>query len=244
MTENLEEYADPYLYDAEYGGYRGDFDLYLNLIKAGTVLDLACGTGRLTIPFAEKGLKTVGLDASQAMLTLAQEKSQNLLIEWVHGDIRHFQLNRKFDLITLAGNAFQALLTDDDQTRMLFCVRSHLNPDGIFAFNTRNPNPDDMRTTTDYEFWHDFTDSHGQLVKVYGRQTYFPLTNTVCYTTRRTWPDSETVTDIELRFTSLEILEENLDKSGFDVMCRYGDFHKNPYSGTSQNIILVCRIKR
>jgi hypothetical protein len=79
------------------------------------------------------------------MLTLAQEKSQNLLIEWVHEDIRHFQLNRKFDLITLVGNAFQALLTDDDQTRMWLCVKLHLNPDGIFAFNTRNPNPDDMR---------------------------------------------------------------------------------------------------
>jgi SAM-dependent methyltransferase len=244
MLENLEEYADPYLYEAEYGNYQGDFDFYLDLIRTGTVLDLACGTGRLTIPFAQKGLKVIGLDACDPMLTLAKDKSKNLSITWVQEDIRHFQVNQKFDLITMAGNGFQALLTDEDQEKSLLCVKAHLNPDGIFAFNTRNLRPNDKRTTTDYEFWHDFMDSKGQLVKVYGKQAYNPSTNTVCYTTRRTWPDSETITDIELRFTSLESLEAKLDMEGFDVMNRYGDFHKNPYSSTSENIILVCGIKR
>jgi SAM-dependent methyltransferase len=244
MVNGLEEYADPDLYDAEYGSYQGDFDLYLNLINGGDVLDLACGTGRLTIPFAEKGLKAVGLDASQAMLARVQGKSKNLLIEWVHRDIRDFQLNHKFDLITLAGNAFQALPSNEDQERMLLCVRGHLKPSGIFAFNTRNPTPNDMRTTADYEFWHDFIDPGGQLVKVYGKQTYHPSTDIVCYTTKRIWSDAETITDIELRFTSLETLEVNLEKLGFDVMNRYGDFHKNPYSDTSENIILVCRVTR
>ncbi|MBP9692837.1 MAG: class I SAM-dependent methyltransferase [Alphaproteobacteria bacterium] len=55
MLDNLEEYSDPLLYDTEYGRYTGDFDLFLNLIETGSVLDLACGTGRLTIPLAKKG---------------------------------------------------------------------------------------------------------------------------------------------------------------------------------------------
>lgn len=243
MLDNLEEYIDPEIYDAEYGSFQGDFDFFLHLIEIGTVLDLACGTGRLTIPFAQKGLKVIGLDASKPMLTRAQEKSQNLLIEWAHGDIRHFQLNQKFDLITMAGNAFQGLLTDDDQTRMLLCVKSHLSPDGIFTFNTRNLIPDDCRTTTDYEFWHDFTDLKGQLVKVYGKQIYNPPKDTVCYTTKRVWPDAETITTIELCFISLEALEQKLEALGFEVLNLYGDFHKNPYSSTSKSIILVCRKK-
>jgi hypothetical protein len=135
------------------------------------------------------------------------------------------------------------LLTDDDQEKLLLCVKVHLNPDGVFAFNTRNPRPDNMLTTPDYEFWHDFIDPKGQRVKVYGKQAYHPSKGTTCYTTKRVWPDAETITAIDLRFTSLEVLEQKLETLGFEILNAYGDFQKNPYSGTSENIILVCRIK-
>ena len=75
MVDNLEEYDDPYVYEAEYGQYRGDFNLLLNLIDKGSVLDLGCGTGRLAIPLAQKGLEVVGLDASEPMLEFACHKS-------------------------------------------------------------------------------------------------------------------------------------------------------------------------
>lgn len=42
MDDTLEEYADPYLYDAEYGQYTGDFEFFFNLIQTGSILDLAC----------------------------------------------------------------------------------------------------------------------------------------------------------------------------------------------------------
>jgi 2-polyprenyl-3-methyl-5-hydroxy-6-metoxy-1,4-benzoquinol methylase len=107
MPDNLEEYDAPYVYEAEYGQYKGDFDLFLNLIDKGSVLDLACGTGRLAIPLAQKGLEVVGLDASVPMLELARHKSADLPIQWIQGDIRDFQLNQTFDLIIMAGNSFQ-----------------------------------------------------------------------------------------------------------------------------------------
>lgn len=185
MLNNLEEYIDPYLYDAEYGGYQGDFDLFLNLISEGNVLDLACGTGRLAIPMAQKGFNVVGLDASKPMLTLAREKSKKLPIKWIQGDIRNFQLNETFDLILMAGNAFQALLSEEDQIQMLNCVRKHLKPSGLFVFNTRNPQENDFRTENEFELWHDFQDQHGGDVQVYGKQQSDPSHPIVTYVTKR-----------------------------------------------------------
>src|ERR1700722_6502823 len=112
MLDNLEEYDDAFVYEAEYGQYKGDFDLFLNLIDKGSVLDLACGTGRLAIPLAQKGLEVVGIAASESMLELARHKSADRSIKWVQGDICDFQLKLKFDLIIMAGNAFQALLSE------------------------------------------------------------------------------------------------------------------------------------
>ena len=241
---NLAEYQTPEVYDAEYGSFTEDFNVFIGLKHQGSALDLACGTGRLTIALAKAGLSCVGLDASEPMLAWARTKSEGVDVSYRQGDMRDFDLNQTFDLITLAGNAFQALLSNGDQERLLLCAREHLKQDGVFAFNTRNLRHEDRRTIPTYEFWHDFADSTGQLVKVYGKQTDNPSKNTVCYTINRIWPDTETITDIELRFTSMADLEQKLETSGFEILNRYGDFDKNPFSSTSPNIILVCRLKR
>ncbi|MBS0272311.1 MAG: class I SAM-dependent methyltransferase [Proteobacteria bacterium] len=240
MLNNLEEYIDPSLYDAEYGGYQGDSDLFLNLIHEGNVLDLACGTGRLTIPLAKKGLKVVGLDASEPMLTLAREKSKELPIEWTQGDIRDFYLDETFDLILMAGNAFQALLLDEDQLRMLNCVRKHLKPSGLFVFNTRNPQENDFKDVDKFEFWHTFQDQQGEAVEVYGKQQSDPSHQIVTYTTKRVWKDKETLTKIRLRFTPYEQLMDLLRKAGFKVCEVFGDDQKRPLYKDSPSIIPVC----
>jgi 2-polyprenyl-3-methyl-5-hydroxy-6-metoxy-1,4-benzoquinol methylase len=240
MLENLEEYTDPYLYDAEYGRYQGDFDLFLNLISKGNILDLACGTGRLAIPLAQKGFNVVGLDASESMLTLAREKSKELPIEWIRGDIRDFQLNETFDLILMAGNAFQALLSEEDQIQMLACVRKHIKPSGLFVFNTRNPQNNDFKTVNEFEFWHGFKDQHGDDVQVYGKQQSDSSHLIVNYVTKRVWNDKETLTHIRLRFTPYEELMRLLEQTGFEVSAVYGDEQKRPFHKYSPSIMPVC----
>lgn len=134
MLDNLEEYEDAGLYDAENGLFQDDFNVFVGLKHHGSALDLACGTGRLTLALAKSGLSCVGLDVSEPMLAWARTKSEGLDISYQNGDMRDFQLNQTFDLITLAGNAFQALSSNKDQKQFLSCVKAHLNPDGVFAF--------------------------------------------------------------------------------------------------------------
>lgn len=242
MGNNLGEYDNPLTYDAEYGGYQGDFDLFLNLIDQGNVLDLACGTGRLTIPLAQKGLKTTGLEISQPMLERAKEKADGLDIKWLQGDITNFDLDDKFDLITLAGNSFQALLTHQDQQKLLRCIKSHLKSAGLFVFDTRNPNSTDLRSTDNYEYWHSFQEFSGETIKVYGKQTYNESQQLVTYTTKRVWQEHETVTKVKLKYTGFVKLMDLLREEGLQIVNVYGDYQKSAYTPDSKSIIVICSL--
>jgi len=243
VTNNLEEYADPQVYEAEYGQYKGDFDLFLNLISEGSVLDLGCGTGRLAIPLAQKGLEVTALDASKHMLELACHKSDDLSIQWVQGDICDFQLKQKFDLIIMSGNAFQALLSESDQIRMLNCIKQHLKPSGIFVFNTRNPQEHDFKTSPEFEYWHSFQNHDGEDVQVYGTQQSDLSHQIVTYTTKRVWKNKETTTMIQLRFTPYDQLMKLLAHAGFEVFEVYGDDKKTPFQKKSPSIVPFCTLK-
>jgi 2-polyprenyl-3-methyl-5-hydroxy-6-metoxy-1,4-benzoquinol methylase len=109
----LTEYSSPRIYESEYGGYTDDFDIFCGTVTKGEALDIACGTGRITTKLAEIGLKCTGIDTSDPMLKTAKEKARNhgFDITYLNLDMRNFNLNKKFDLLTMAGNSFQALLT-------------------------------------------------------------------------------------------------------------------------------------
>jgi SAM-dependent methyltransferase len=138
--DNLEEFADPADYDRADPGDDGvAFYSALAREAGGPVLELACGTGRVTIPVAKLGFPVTGLDIAPGMLARARSKSAGLPVRWVEGDARTFELGERFRLIFLTGNAFQAFVTNDEQAALLQRVRAHLDAEGLFAFETRNP---------------------------------------------------------------------------------------------------------
>jgi 2-polyprenyl-3-methyl-5-hydroxy-6-metoxy-1,4-benzoquinol methylase len=96
----------------------------------GPVLELACGTGRLTIPLARDGHDVVGLDASSAMLRSAKIKTDGLDITFVHSDMRDFDLGRRFPLIILSCNSLAHLTSNEDLKAGLACMAKHLAPGG------------------------------------------------------------------------------------------------------------------
>lgn len=100
-SSNLEEYADPVIYDLENSKFEPDGPFYLALAQrfSGPVLEIGCGTGRITIPLAEHGLDVTGLDIAPQMLERAKHKAQNLLIRWVEADARTFHLGTQFGFI-------------------------------------------------------------------------------------------------------------------------------------------------
>jgi len=91
----------------------------------GAVLELACGTGRLTAP-----LGAVGLDIDAAMLGAARKRGARHL---VRADMRRFSLARRFALVAIPYNSLQLLLEDDDIVACLRCAGSHLRPGGVLG---------------------------------------------------------------------------------------------------------------
>ncbi len=80
IIHNSEEYNDPILYDQENNQYMPELAFLLKWASQmkGPMIDVACGTGRMTIPLAEKGHKLIGVDIHKGMLDEAANKSANL----------------------------------------------------------------------------------------------------------------------------------------------------------------------
>jgi SAM-dependent methyltransferase len=145
--------VDDYASAAEFYDYvtpyatRGDVGFYVEEARAsrGPVLELGCGTGRVLIPVARGGVGIVGLDASHAMLArcrdfLADEPEVvQRRVQLVEGDMRSFDLGRRFPLVTIPFRPFQHLLTVEDQLACLTTIHRHLDDDGRLVFDLFNP---------------------------------------------------------------------------------------------------------
>jgi len=79
----------------------GEADL-VSRFQPDTVLDAGCGTGRVAIELAQRGIDVVGVDLDESMLAEARRKAPHL--EWVNADLATVSLDRFFDLVVMAGN--------------------------------------------------------------------------------------------------------------------------------------------
>ena len=134
-------------------------------MNKGEVLELACGTGLTMIHLAKCGIKITGVDITPEMLEYARIKAEGLPVTFIESDARTFESQKRFSMIYLTGNAFQAFLEDEDQVSLLKTVYKHLKPNGIFAFETRNPMGTDLSNQEETN-WGQFTDKDGILVQV------------------------------------------------------------------------------
>jgi 2-polyprenyl-3-methyl-5-hydroxy-6-metoxy-1,4-benzoquinol methylase len=247
---NLEEFTDPPNYDIEEGERSGArIAFYCELAKqvGGPVLEIACGSGLVTLPIAALGLEVTGVDLARPMLEHARRKAeaQGRRVRWVEADARVFDLGTKFQFILLTGNAFQAFLRREDQEALLTAVKRHLAPDGVFAFETRNPPGHDLAAHPEEEFDQSYVSVEGFRVSVSFTQAYDPLAQVMYWTSYRRWNDGkrdhQKETHIACRFTHPQEIEALLHDNGFQIIEQYGDWGKEPLSGSSPSIISICK---
>jgi SAM-dependent methyltransferase len=111
----------------------------------GSVLEMGCGTGRVTLALAAAGLRVIALDRSLPMLrelvrkTVASECRH--LIHPVAANMSRPGLGHRFAAIICPYSAFGYLVEADDCARMLAAVRERLSPDGILLLDMIIPDP-------------------------------------------------------------------------------------------------------
>lgn len=253
---NLEEFSDAANYDMEDTSDAGvAFYSALAQEADGSVLEIACGTGRVTIPIARLGFATTGLDIVPHMLAQARRKSSGLPVRWIEADARTFDLHDQFHLVFLTGNAFQAFVTNAEQEALLRRVHVHLRDDGLFAFETRNPLLPNtttrdglfvtLETREEEKAGSSFTNVDGHEVRVSRTQVYDHVAQIVHLTSYKRWQEhgkEHTKTArTALRYTFPQELAALLHYNGFSIERQYGDWNKEPLSASSPSIISICR---
>jgi SAM-dependent methyltransferase len=143
-----EYYLDPELYDIVYSGIVADVEPHLALLRGahGSVLEVACGHGRLLVPALEAGLPSDGLDLDPRMLAALRARLATLAksATLYEGDMRDFALPGRYELIVIAFNSFLHNLSQADQLKTLRCCRHHLENGGRLVMNVFHPSLDKL----------------------------------------------------------------------------------------------------
>lgn len=146
-------YRHPDEYDLEHLGDEEDIAFYLGLVRRlrpKRILELGCGTGRITLPLAEQGIgcgyRVVGLENQPAMLAGAVERRRSAsspvheYLSFVEGDMRSWQADESFDLILAPCSSISHLHLLDDQIRMWRQAAANLCMGGRFVVEVTMPN--------------------------------------------------------------------------------------------------------
>jgi ubiquinone/menaquinone biosynthesis C-methylase UbiE len=136
------DYLRPDRYDRHSPGLAGDVAFYCALAEetGGRVLELGCGTGRISLAIARSGIPVIGLDNAPAMLAAARQKGDDCSNpRWVEADMRDFSLGQRFGLILIPYRGFQHLDSFADRESTLACIVRHLNLGGRLALDLTNP---------------------------------------------------------------------------------------------------------
>jgi len=105
------------------------------------ILDLACGTGRLTAILAARGYDMIGVDISDDALNLAAEraKSTSLEILFLHQDMTDFELFGTIDAIVCCFDSVNYVTDLRSLRRMFKLCENYLNPGGLLIFDINTP---------------------------------------------------------------------------------------------------------
>lgn len=119
-----------------------DYNDWLNFTKRfvtndKSILDLACGSGTLSLLLKIDGYDVEGLDLSHDMINVAKNKfkANHLFSEFYQEDMTSFNLNKKYDCITCYFDSLNHLPTIEMVKSTFNCVYNHLNDNGLFIFD-------------------------------------------------------------------------------------------------------------
>jgi 2-polyprenyl-3-methyl-5-hydroxy-6-metoxy-1,4-benzoquinol methylase len=249
--DNLQGYRDADTYDLLNDLNETEWKFYSDLAdqQGGPILDVACGTGRFTVPLAERGFDITGIDITPEMLEAAKQKAerQGVFVNWVHADARQFEIGRKFRFIFTTGNSFQHFLDRESVDGLLRTIHRHLDENGVFAFETRNPVLSLLSADSNIEenagSW---VDKDGYYCSSTYRRSYDHKTQLEHYVFNdRRWKDesdiSETVQPFALRYFFPQELESVLYYNGFKLEEMYGSFDLSPFQANSRLMVCICR---
>ncbi len=103
---------------------------FVESLGPSSVLDGGCGTGRVAIELARRGVQVEGVDLDASMLAAARRKAPELT--WHQADLAELDLGRRFDVVVLAGNVM-IFLTPGTEADVVAAMARHVAPKGALV---------------------------------------------------------------------------------------------------------------
>jgi SAM-dependent methyltransferase len=220
----------------------------LALRAKGLVLELGCGTGRVSLPLARAGVSLVGIDRSPSMLARAVRRARALrqrkTLTFVQGDVRALPFaRRQFSAVLAPYGVLQSLLDDGDLAATLESVHHVLVRDGTFGIDL----------VPDVPNWREYSNR----VQLRGRKAggaHLTLIESVRQDRRRRLTKFEQryierrgkhriEHQFELAFRTLSVpqMVQRLERTGFRVEAVLGDYRGHPWDERADVWIILAR---
>jgi SAM-dependent methyltransferase len=249
-TAGWDEYAAFYDWENAQTMARRDVPFWRRVAGAaeGPVLELGCGTGRVTVPLARAGVPLVGIDLSSPMLQRARARLRRarlaLRAPLVRGDIRQLPFAPgTFALVAAPYGILQSLVSDRDLTATLKAVAAALRPGGRLV----------MELVADLPAWREYREETKLRGWRAGRRAHITLVESVRQDRRRglTIFDQEFIErrgrrverrgfSLAFRTVSVPQMVRRLERAGLHVAARLGSYDGDPWTRESDTWILIA----
>jgi SAM-dependent methyltransferase len=230
--------ASPYdsiarLYDPWSASVTEDIDFYVEeaFAAGGPVVELACGTGRISVPLAKAGVHVIGVDASTRMLEVAREYAamEGVELDLRLGDLREPPVTERVPLVLIPFRSLLHMTTEAERLRALRAAREVLLPGGRLVFDVFAPSAEDVE------------DTHGRWLErepgIFERADWDEGERTLTLSVRR----NDEASTMLLAWLSPAEWRLLLDRADFDVEAQWGWFDRRPYSGGEDVVFASVR---
>jgi len=227
-----------------------DVDFFLQETKkvSGEVLELMAGSGRVSLPLIEAGIKLTCVDLSAGLNQVLEEKLREKgLIADVHTmDVCELDLQKQFEMVIIPFHSFAHLITREEQQKTLARIYEHLLPGGTFICTLGNPalrqadGDGQLGLFRKYDLPDDGTlllwilqesnDEDEQVVEA--MQFYEEYDNTGIMTSKR-------LLELHFRLSTREEFEAIAQEIGFTIKAFYGDYGHSPFEDDSPFMIWI-----
>ncbi|MCI8578638.1 MAG: class I SAM-dependent methyltransferase [Lachnospiraceae bacterium] len=209
-------------------------------IQDGLLLDLGCGTGKLTRRLADRGFDMIGIDLSEEMLEIAREKSDPEQILYLMQDMREFELYGTVRAIVSICDSMNYLMGYEELVQVLGLANNYLDPGGIFLF--------DMNTLYKYE-------------TLLGEQTIAENREEGSFIWENYYDEEERINQYDLTLFirqegglyrkyeethyqyafDLKEVEQAVREAGMELVAIYDAFTREPVRTDSQRVYVIAR---
>ena len=236
------------LYDLEYThDYDVPFWLSVANREAGPVIEWGAGTGRIAAPLAAAGHEVTAVEISGHMVERGEERSGS--VRWIIGDMRSMKLERPYGLAVCAFNSFLCLKSVDDALAFLCNAYEHLMPGALLGIEVSAFSPEELVDPPGGPaLRHDFTrelpdgqldrfsvshyDAATQLMEMRLFYERYDASGTL---------ENRRVHDLTIRIVGRSELDLILQLTDFEVEAVYGGFEGEPFTSTSDHLIVLAR---